>query len=162
MFCPNCGANNSKKQKYCRFCGLNLQDTVKSLMNQLIFGEDSKLLKTLSSTRRIVGSASTALVGITIVGLVAYYFFAYAFGKELVKLSLGIFFLLKIIQEIIGYFQRQERSKSQTNKFRRNTEQLESGDAVRLLEHKPFEPAPNVVENTTELFPLENSTRKFD
>lgn len=162
MFCPNCGASNSKKQKYCRFCGLNLEDTSKSLMNQLIFGEDSKLLKTLSSTRRTVDSASTVLVEVTIVGLVAYYFFAADFGKDLVKLSLGFFFLLKIIREIIGYFQRRERSRWQTNKFGRNTEQLESGGVARLPEQRPFEPAPNVVENATELLPIENSTRKFD
>ena len=121
MFCPNCGANNNKKQNYCRFCGLNLRDTAKSLTNQLVFGEDTNLLKTLSSVKRIVDFASTALVGVLAIGVVAYLFFEQGFGKDLMKISLGVFFLLKIVQEIIGYYQRQKRSKARASKFERNT-----------------------------------------
>lgn len=162
MFCPNCGANNNKKQKYCRFCGLNLQDTARSLISQRVFGEDSDLLKTLSSTNRMVDFAAIALIGVLIAGVAAYYFFAPLFGENLVKVSLAIFFLLKIIQDIIRYFQRRERSKTQTNKFGQQTEQVESKATVKFLEEKPFEPVPSAVENTTELLPVENKTRKFE
>jgi hypothetical protein len=163
MFCPNCGANNNRKQNYCRFCGLNLQDTAKSLTTQIVFGEDSNLLKTLSSVRRVSDFASTALVGVLIVCAIAFLFFEPNFSKDLMKISLGIFFLLKIIQDIIGYFQRKERSKTKTNKFEQNTvEQFESKETVRLLEEKAFEPVPSVIENSTELFPIENKTRKFE
>jgi len=162
MFCPNCGAKNNKKQNYCRFCGLNLQDTAKSLTNQIVFGEDSKLLKTLSSVKRTVDFASGALIGALIVGIVAYLFFAPEFGKNLLKISLGIFLLLTMVQESIGYFQRKERSKSKTDRFEPQTvEKFESKDIAKLLEEKPFEPVPSVVENSTELFPIENKTRKF-
>jgi hypothetical protein len=163
MFCPNCGANNNKKQNYCRFCGLNLQDTAKSLTNQLVFGEDSNLLKMLSSVKRIVDFVSTALIGVLVVVVVAYLFSDQGSGKDLMKISLGVFFLLKIIQEIIGYFQRKDRSKAKTNKFEQNAiEQIESKETVRFLEEKPFEPMPSVVDNSTELLPVENKTRKFE
>jgi len=162
MFCPNCGANNNKKQNYCRFCGLNLQDTTKSLMNQIVFGEDSKSLKKLSSVKRVVDFTSTALIGMLIVGIAAYlFFFDPKFGKDLIKISLGIFFLLKTIQEIIGYFQRRARSENKRIEPKA-AEQFESKETAKLLEEKPFEPVPSVVENSTELFPIENKTRKFE
>ena len=162
MFCPNCGANNSKKQNYCRFCGLNLQDTAKSLMNQIVFGEDSKSLKRLSSVKWVVDFTSTALIGMLIVGIAAYlFFFDPKFGKDLIKISLGIFFLLKTIQEIIGYFQRRARSENKRFEPEKAAEQFESKETAKLLEEKPFEPVPSVVENSTELFPVENKTRKL-
>lgn len=162
MFCPNCGANNNKKQNYCRFCGLNLQDTAKSLTNQIIFGEDSKSLKKLSFIKRVIDFTSTALIGMLIVGIAVYLFlFDPKFGKDLIKISLGIFFLLKTIQEIIGYFQR--RARIENKRFEpMEAEKFESKETAKLLEEKPFEPVPSVVENSTELFPIENKTRKFE
>lgn len=161
MFCPNCGANNNRKQNYCRFCGLNLQETAKSLTNQIVFGEDSKSLKKLSSVKRVVDFTSTALIGMLVVGIAAYlFFFDPKFGKDLIKISLGVFFLLKTIQEIIGYFQRRARSGNQ--RFEPNrVERSESKETAKLLEEKPFEPVPSVIENSTELFPVESKTRKL-
>lgn len=161
MFCPNCGASNNRKQNYCRFCGLNLQDTAKSLMDQIVFGEDSKSLKKLSSVKRVVDFTSTALIGMLIVGIAAYlFFFDPKFGKDLIKVSLGVFFLLKTIQEVIGYFQR--RARSENKRFEpKASEQFGSKETAKLLEEKPFEAVPSVLENQTELFPAENRTRKL-
>lgn len=163
MFCPNCGANNNKKQNYCRFCGLNLRDTAKSLTNQIVFGEDSDLLKSLSSAKRMMDFASAALVGVLIVCFVAYLFIEPGFGKGVLKISLGLLFLLKLVQEIIGYYQRQERSKARAGKFDQSTtERLESKEAAMLPEKTPIEPMPSVIENSTELLPIENKTRRLD
>lgn len=163
MFCPNCGSNNSRKQKYCRFCGLNLQDTVKSLTNQIIFGEDSNLVKSLSSVKRVMDLTLAALAGVLLVCAVAYFFFGAGFGKNMLKAGVVIFFLLEAVLGTVGYYQRRERSKARANKFGPGqTEQLEPKEAAKFLEEKPFETAPRVVENTTELFPLENKTRKFE
>lgn len=162
MFCPNCGAGNNKKQNYCRFCGLNLQDTAKSLMSQIVFGEDSKSLKKLSSVKRVVDFTSTALIGMLVVGIAAYlFFFDPKFGKDLIKISLGVFFLLKTIQEIIGYFQR--RARSENKRFEpKAAERFESKETARLLEEKPFEPVPSVTERSTELLPTEKRARGFE
>jgi hypothetical protein len=163
MFCPNCGAKNNKKQNYCRFCGLNLRDTAKSLTSQIVFGEDSNLVKSLSSVKRVIDLALAALAGVLVVCAVGYFFFESGLGKDMMKMGVVIFFLLETILGIVGYYQRQERSKVRANKFEQHpTEQLESKEAVKFLEEKPFEPAPNVIENSTELFPIINKTRKVE
>ncbi len=163
MFCPNCGAKNSKKQNYCRFCGLNLRDTAKSLMSQLVFGEDSNLVKSLSSVKRVIDLALAALAGVLIVCAVAYFFFDPGFGKNVLKMGIVIFFLLEAIMGTVGYYQRKERSKARDNKFeQQRTEQLGPKETVKFLEEKPFEPAPSVAENSTELLPIVNETRKFE
>lgn len=81
MFCPNCGASNNKKQNYCRFCGLNLQDTAKSLISQIVFGEDSNLAKSLSSVKRHIDLALAVLAGVSIVCAIAYFFSGGASAK---------------------------------------------------------------------------------
>ena len=47
VFCPNCGAKNTIEQNFCRFCGLNLQETTKSLVAQVTFGKNANELKQL-------------------------------------------------------------------------------------------------------------------
>ena len=157
MFCPNCGANNHKGQNYCRFCGLNLRDAARSLTTQLAFGEDSKLLKTLSSVRRVGDFASATLVGVIIVGVVASLFSGQGFGQNLLKVGLGVFFLLKLIQEAVGYYQRRERGKAGASRFEQpRIEEPGAGVTNRLLEERPREAIPSVLENSTELLPTSN------
>jgi len=45
MFCPNCGANNSTEQKFCRSCGLNLEKTTESMLEQIPSAESANFLK---------------------------------------------------------------------------------------------------------------------
>jgi hypothetical protein len=142
---------------------LNLRDTEKSLTSQIVFGEDSNLVKSLSSVKRVIDSALAALVGILIVCAVAYFFFGSGFGKNLMKLGVVMFFLLEAVLGAVGYYQRRERSRARANKFEQaGTEQLEPKEAVGFLEEKPFDPVPRVSENTTELLPIGNKTRKVE
>jgi hypothetical protein len=129
-------------------------------MSQLAFGEDSNLLKTLRSVRRVVDFASAALVGVIIVGVAASLFLGQGLGQNLMKVGLGVFLLLKLIQEVVGYYQRRERGKAGASKFeQQGSEQLGARATSRLLEEKPREALPSVVDNSTELLPLNNKAR---
>lgn len=163
MFCPNCGARNNKKQNYCRFCGLNLRDTAKSLISQLAFGEDSGLVKSLSSVRRVIDFALAASAGVVIACGVAYFFFGAGFGRGAMRTGMAVFFLLQLILGAVSYYQRRERGKARANRFEQNqAEQLKPAEAAAYLEEKPFEAVPNAVEHTTELLRVESKTRKLD
>lgn len=163
MFCPNCGVKNSKKQNYCRFCGLYLRDMSKMLTSQLVFGADSDSVEMLSDVKRILDFFLSALAGMTILCGVAYFFFGVEIGKSGMKLGLIMFFVFGAVLSAIGYYQRRERSKIRAAEAARraSTEQTETKETAKLLEEKPFEPAASAIENSTELFPIENKTQRL-
>ena len=102
MFCPNCGSKNDDKQNYCRFCGLNIQASAKSLMDQIVFGKDSDSLKKLRTFKRTVDVASTILIGALIAGVVADIFLVIEWSDKLMKISLGLLILFQVVQGIVG------------------------------------------------------------
>lgn len=163
MFCPNCGARNNKRQNYCRFCGLNLRDAAKSLISQLAFGEDSGLVKSLSSVKRAIDFALAAVAGAVLAGGAAYFFFGAGFGRGAMRAGMVVFFLLRLILGAVGYYQRKERGRARADRFEQSeAEQLKPAGAAAFLEEKPFEAVPDVAEHTTELLRVESKTRKLD
>ena len=161
MFCPNCGASNDKKQNYCRTCGLSLRAAAKSLADQIVFGEESDSVKKLSSAKRFVEIASVVVLGALLVGASAYLFFIDAkFGMGLVKVSLVVFFGLKAVQEVIGYFLRKARRNNRRPEPAADPK-LEGAPTAKLIEDRTFEPAQSVVEEPTALLHAEKSTARF-
>lgn len=160
MFCPNCGAKNNKHQNYCRFCGLNLKETAKSLNDQLTFGESSKFLKNLSTVRQMTNFILTVLIGTLIAGGIFYLFYDSKIGASLLKVTMALFFLSLITQSIFSRLQCRESKRSGIRKSQ--TKEFESKKTAKLLEEKPIAPIPSIVENSTELFPIEYKTRKLD
>ena len=75
---------------------------------------------------------------------------------------LGTLILIQIIQGAIGYFQRKERSHSESDGLEPNRAvQFETRDTAKLLNETPTIPA-SVTEHSTKLFPVENKTRKLE
>ncbi len=153
MYCPNCGAQNKKKQNYCRYCGLHLQDIEKSYLNQLAFGRDTKLLKKLRSARKTSDSAQLFSVIMMIIGIVTMFFSDSAIGKILITGSLLSFFWVQIIREAVGFIQRRHLGKNDVQNVLNNAEQREfrTRETSKLIEEKPFIPISSVTENSTEL-----------
>lgn len=152
MYCPNCGAKNNKKQNFCRYCGLHLQDIEKIFSNQLVFGTETKRLKSLREIRQITDSAQFFTFFTLALGLI-FLFYDSAFGKMLITASLLAYFLAETVRQIYGYFQRQGSAKNRESENLSNASknEFENRETNKLLEEKPFVPASSVTENSTEL-----------
>lgn len=167
MFCPNCGANNTTEQKYCRACGLNLEETALSLLAQIPSAESAALLR---RQRQLEKFGNVAFGGFGIVLLAGIGTVIYLIVSKLIFSGQNVFGGILLVAFIIFaalslayvFFNEElkERRKKTNPLFEIGAEKkIETG---KLLEARPFEPIGSVTENSTELFHAENKTRKFE
>jgi len=168
VFCPNCGANNSTEQKFCRACGLNLEKTAETLLEQIPSAESAKLLK---RERNLQKFGNVAFGGFGLVLLIAICAIIYLIITKVILSGNSVFGGIMLIAFIIfaalslAYVAFNEDLKERKQKANPNLknelpEKLETG---KLLEEKPFEPIPqSVTENTTDLLYAEQKTRKLE
>lgn len=167
MFCPNCGANNSTEQKFCRTCGLNLSKSAESLIEQMPSAQSANLLRHEKAIERF---GNFALGGLGVVGLIAITaMLFYLVQKFIVSgtnvyagLLLIAFFVFAFLSLVFVIFN--ESLKEKKAKLNYNSNELTGAkDTGKLLEDKPFVPAAaSVTENSTELLLTKNDTRKFE
>ncbi len=167
MFCPNCGANNSTEQNFCRSCGLNLEKTSQSLLEQIPSAESAKFLK---RQQKIEYFGMAALSGLGIVGLIGL---GAAIYSILVKMILsgqniagGIFIIAALICAVsslafVIYWTDREDNDKRLKQVR-NSPISGNRNTGNLLEEGNFEPVSSVTENTTDLLYAENKTRKLE
>ena len=169
MFCPNCGANNSTEQNFCRSCGLNLEKTAGSLLQQLPNAESANLLKQTKLLEKLgnvafIGFASVFLVGISMLIFVVFNKMVLSGENVLFGLFLISFIIFAILSLAYVFFNetlKEKKAKRNTVLNRESEMELEKRDTAKLLEEKYFEPVPSVVEDSTELLLVENKTRKI-
>lgn len=167
MFCPNCGANNTTEQNFCRSCGLNLEDTAKSLLAQMPSAETANLLRREQMLEKF---GTIAWSGFGIVLLIAIGGIIYAIVTEMILSGknpyvgalMTAFIVFAALTLAYVVFNEDLKEKKQKLNLRAQKELAEPKTTGKLLEEKPFEPVPSVVENSTELLPVENKTRKFE
>lgn len=167
MFCPNCGANNSTEQNFCRSCGLNLEKSAESLLEQLPSAQSAILLKHEKFVEKF-GNFALSGFGIAVLfGVIALvYKIIEKFllnGTDIfaavMLIGFVVFAFLSLVFVIINESLKEKRLK--LNVERKNESPIKAS-AAQLLEDKPFKAAASVVENSTELFYAENKTRKFE
>ena len=156
MFCPNCGNKNSTDQKFCRSCGLSLEKTAHSLIEQL----PTKLDESLQARKERLewwGVAALSAFGAGVLGLMLYGII-YKIMIVQGRIWEGIGFLGFIILAACGLlsvilFAKANEVKEASNKQRlQQPEELPSGETTgKLLPESHFEPLPSVTEGTTEL-----------
>jgi hypothetical protein len=174
MFCPNCGANNSTEQNFCRSCGLNLEKTAESLLEQIPTAESANLLKQKNLLEKFGNVTFGGLVTVFLLGISILVFTIY--NKMILSgtnVSLGFFLIFLVIFGMLSLVyvflnETLKKKKSLPNPVlnqetgaKVENREFEKKDTARLLEDKPFEPVPSVVEDSTELLKVENKTRKI-
>lgn len=167
MFCPNCGANNTTDQKFCRSCGLNLEQTALSLLEQKPSGVRAGL--TLAE-KRLEKLGNIAFGGLGIVGLMAVIGMIYTIVVKFIlsgsSIISGIIFILLLIFAVLGIayviFNESLKEKKLAAKNPHIEPSIESVDTGKLLDENQFEPVPSVTEDTTKLLRVRIKTKDLD
>ena len=167
MFCPNCGANNSTEQKFCRACGFNLEQTALSLLEQIPSAETGNLIKkqrALEKFGSIVFGGFGIVVALAVIGIIYWIIVKMVLtGASPVAGILLIAFLI-FAALTLSYVVMNESLKEKKSKLSPSLiKELEKGENTgKLLDEGHFEPALSVTENTTELLYSKNKTRKLE
>ena len=157
MFCPNCGSKNSTQQKFCRSCGLSLEKTVQSLVEQIPAKIDQSLKRRKEKLERF---GVIALSGVGVVGGGAL-FYMIIFNMMLAqgKILGGLAFLTIIICGLLAVFffnyANYLKETAVKNRLQPPEEMPEYETPAKLLNDSYLEPIPSVTERTTELLYVE-------
>lgn len=164
MFCPNCGANNLTEQKFCRACGLNIEESAASLQRQIPSAESAEIMR---QKQRWETFGSIAWNGFIIVVCWALLQFLYLiFEKFILSGANVIFGIIAILFLIFGVATLVYVYKSQEFKENGTTAKTPEKDTpelvlptAKLLEDRPFEPVPSITEDSTDLLLAGNRRR---
>lgn len=156
MFCPNCGTRNSSEQKFCRSCGLNLEKSIESLVEQLPTAERAGLLKQTKMIEKYGNFAFGGFVVVFALGILAVIYSIFSkmvlSGENIIfGLLLSLFIIFAVLTLIYVFLNESLKEKRVNAKPIFNNE-LEQKAAAKLLKDKSFETVPaSVTERTTDL-----------
>ena len=166
MFCPNCGAENRSEQNFCRSCGLKLDVISQAVAEQTPTKEYAELQKRkeLFEKLGIFSLSSFGLIGLTFLLAKVVYYKLILFGADALFWSgLVAFFAFGLLTVFFFNYPKLFMKFDKINpRLSPNEEKQISQPTQKLIEDKPFEPAASVTENSTELLPIKNKTRKFE
>ena len=158
MYCPNCGAKTSTEQKFCRSCGLGLEQIALSLTEQLPTRADENALSEKERFERL-GMAALSVFGVGVLGVLLYlivYVKMIVQGKifaGLALLGMLIFMAFGLLAAIM--FAKAKEAEQSAGK--RRTQHVEPSPTRELLSEGHFEPVPSVTDRTTELLSVDKS-----
>jgi hypothetical protein len=164
MFCPNCGSNNSTEQKFCRSCGINLQQTALSLLEQIPSAKSAELIRKRRTLEKLGGIAFTGLgivIGLGILGLLYSIFVKMVLSGTEVYEGIAMMLFIVFASLSLAYVILNETLKDKESKI--GPDLAKEIDKARktgkLLEEGNFEPVMSVTERTTNLLHVENKPR---
>lgn len=156
MYCPNCGKTNSTEQKFCRACGLNLEQTGLSLAQQLPAAElENKLHRRQRQVDRWLAIAGGTAAAILVLGVFWGVIYKVIIIKGNVGEGLGFlgFYIGVILFALLALY-RNSLQKAGKRQLPEATTKP-AADTAELLNESHFEPIASVTERTTELLGTE-------
>ena len=165
MFCPNCGAKNGAEQKFCRSCGMNLEQTAVTLADQ--FGADFEI-SSRSVDRFFNSLGKFAFGGFGTVLVIGIGFLIYSVISKFIvdgsQVAFGVFLILFLIFASLSLvyviYNESKKDKKRAASDERGRE-LSSAATQNLLSEPSQMPIPSVVDDTTELLRIESKTRRL-
>jgi hypothetical protein len=166
MFCPNCASKIEIEQKFCRSCGLKLEAVVQVVSEQIPTKEHAKLQKRkeLFEKLGIFSLSAFALIGFGFfISLVGYYKII-LFGADVIFWSaFAAFAAFGLLTVFFFNYPKLFLNLETVNPRLSKPEEIEvSNSTHKLLPDVFIEPIPSVTEDSTELFPVENKTKKME
>lgn len=164
MYCPNCGKENAADQSYCRACGLKLGE-IAVVVAEMLPSEDNAVLRRRKRVIEKLGQGALVIAGL--IALMSFIFAAalyklILFGPEVLFLAsaiaLAIFAMLGA--GLIGYSKLFLRQGPTVRQAKPSDATFPIPTTGKLIEDRPFEPVPSVIENTTDLLPQKSHSDK--
>lgn len=160
MFCPNCGANNLTQQKFCRSCGLSIEEAAASLLRQIPSAESSEIMRQRMQWEMFGAIAWTGfLVGASLVLISILYVVFERFIMSGTNIFFGIMFVLFLVfgaaMLVYIYKSQQLKQLAAASTPTPPTDQLNRAETAKLPDGGSFEPASSVTEDSTTLLPDE-------
>ena len=151
MYCPNCGKTNSAEQKFCRSCGLQLEQIVQSLANQLSAPDaDSKLVARQNNLDRLIKIVAVSTISLFVGAVLWGILYSIIIGQG--EVLAGSIFLAIIIGVVLfGVLMLYRESLTTKPSKQKSSPDALVSDAAKRLSEPRYEPVPSVVERTTEL-----------
>ena len=157
MFCPNCAAQNSAEQNYCRTCGLKL-DAIAAELAEQTPSDEYAVLQRRKRVFEIMGMFSISTAGFIGLGLLlgkAFYYKLILFGPDILfysaTVALILFGLLSVF--FFNYPKLFMKFDKLNPRLRASVADKDiSLPTNKLLNDPPFQPV-SVTEHSTELLP---------
>lgn len=151
-------------QKFCRSCGLNLEQTAQSLVTQK---PSAKLADIQVAEKRLAKFGNIAFGGLGVVCVAAVIGMIYTILSTFILSGenpiAGVIFILFLIFATLGLayvlFNEHLKEKKLAARNPNIEPEIEGTPTGTLLEEKHFEPMPSVTENTTELLGIERKIK---
>lgn len=164
MYCPNCASKNSVDQKFCRSCGLNLEQTALSLVEQAtgeMAGKIELSQRKLDRFGKIAFGGFGVIVLAGIVGLIYTIIMKMVLSgtQPVVGVMLALFVIFAGLALTYVAFNENLKEKREAIKKGRAPAEIDQPSAATLLSEGYPRPVPSVTENTTDLLPVKNKTR---
>ncbi len=157
MFCPSCGSNNSTEQKFCRSCGLNLEQTANSLLAQFPNAQYADLQRQEKALEKFGNVVFTGFGLAVLAGILGIIYWIVSkmvvSGNQplvgILLIAFVIFAALCLAYVIFAESLKEKRSKLNPRLSAWTSELVKP---KQLADDTAFQPAASVTEETTALF----------